>query len=49
MLAEKRGLQRSTVRDIWLSWLLTLPASMVLAGGLFLVLLRLFSGFAAAP
>jgi PiT family inorganic phosphate transporter len=37
MLAQKSGLQKSTVRNIALAWLLTLPASMVLAGGLFLL------------
>jgi PiT family inorganic phosphate transporter len=37
MVAQKSGLQSSTVRNIALAWLLTLPAAMVLAGGLFLL------------
>ncbi len=41
MVAQKSGLQRATVRNILLAWLLTLPASMLLSGGLFL-LFRLF-------
>ncbi|MGD0676207.1 MAG: inorganic phosphate transporter [Polyangiaceae bacterium] len=36
MLAQKSGLQASTVRNIALAWVLTLPAAMVLSGGLFL-------------
>jgi PiT family inorganic phosphate transporter len=35
MLAQKAGLQRSTVRNILLAWVLTLPASMLLSGALF--------------
>jgi PiT family inorganic phosphate transporter len=35
MLAQKSGLQRSTVRNIALAWVLTLPAAMILSGGLF--------------
>lgn len=38
MLAQKVGLQRATVRNIALAWVLTVPVSMVLAGGLFFVL-----------
>jgi PiT family inorganic phosphate transporter len=41
MVAQKSGLQRSTVRNILLAWVLTLPATVLLAGGLYL-LLRLF-------
>jgi phosphate transport system substrate-binding protein len=37
MLAQKSGLQRSTIRNIALAWVLTLPAAMLLAGGLFLL------------
>jgi phosphate transport system substrate-binding protein len=37
MVAQKSGLQGSTVRNIALAWVLTLPAAMVLAGGLFLL------------
>ena len=36
MLAHKSGLQKSTVRNIALAWVLTLPAAMVLGGLLFL-------------
>ena len=35
MSANKSGLQWSTVRNLALAWVLTLPASVVLAGGLF--------------
>lgn len=37
MIANKSGLQASTVRTILLAWVLTLPASMLLAAGLFWV------------
>jgi len=37
MVAQRSGLQQSTVRNIGLAWLLTLPASMVLSGVFFLV------------
>jgi PiT family inorganic phosphate transporter len=37
MLASKSGLQTSTVRNIALAWVLTLPAAMLLAGVLFLI------------
>jgi PiT family inorganic phosphate transporter len=37
MIAQKSGLQRSTIRNIALAWVLTLPAAMLLAGGLFLL------------
>lgn len=37
MVAEKAGLQKQTVQHIILAWLLTLPASMVLSAGLFLI------------
>ena len=35
MVANRSGLQRSTVRNIVLAWLLTFPVSMLLAAGLF--------------
>lgn len=35
MIANKTGLQGNTVRNILLAWVLTLPASMALAAGLF--------------
>ncbi|MEZ4454207.1 MAG: inorganic phosphate transporter [Nannocystaceae bacterium] len=41
MVAEDSGLNPKTVRNIALAWVLTLPASILLAGGLFLGL-RLF-------
>jgi PiT family inorganic phosphate transporter len=37
MAANKSGLQLSTVRSIGLAWILTLPISMILGGGLFLL------------
>jgi PiT family inorganic phosphate transporter len=41
MVAQGSGLQYRTVRAILLAWVLTLPAAMTLAGGLFLVFRRL--------
>jgi PiT family inorganic phosphate transporter len=41
MVAQQSGLNRSTVRNIALAWVLTLPMSMLLAGLLFRVFLRL--------
>ncbi|WP_239373097.1 inorganic phosphate transporter [Snodgrassella gandavensis] len=35
MAANKSGLQKSTVRNLVIAWILTLPVSIVLAGGLF--------------
>jgi len=40
MVAHRSGLNRGTVRSIALAWVLTLPVSVVLAGGLFLGLRR---------
>ena len=37
MVAQRAGLQMQTIRKILSAWVLTLPASMVLAGVLFLV------------
>ncbi|UGA39114.1 inorganic phosphate transporter [Chromobacterium haemolyticum] len=37
MVADKAGLQMSTIRSIALAWLFTLPVSMLLAGGLYYV------------
>ena len=34
----RRGLQWSTVRSIALAWVITLPAAMALAGGLYFLL-----------
>jgi PiT family inorganic phosphate transporter len=44
MLAGKAGLQRATVRNIALAWLLTFPVAAALAGALFLVFVQLVSG-----
>ncbi len=41
MAANKSGLEMSTIRSIAIAWILTLPVSIVLAGGLFL-LFRIF-------
>ncbi len=38
MVAQRSGLNKATVRNIALAWLLTLPVTIVLAGSLFLVL-----------
>jgi PiT family inorganic phosphate transporter len=38
MVAQRSGLQRSTVRNILLAWVLTLPATVLLSGGLYLLL-----------
>jgi inorganic phosphate transporter, PiT family len=37
MAANKSGLEMSTIRSIAIAWILTLPVSIVLAGGLFLI------------
>ena len=37
MAANKSGLQMSTIKSIALAWILTLPVSMILGGGLFLI------------
>ncbi|TRX74188.1 inorganic phosphate transporter [Pseudomonas mangiferae] len=42
MVANKSGLQGSTVRAIMLAWVLTLPAAMALAAGLFWLAVKLF-------
>jgi PiT family inorganic phosphate transporter len=42
MLANSSGLQMSTVRNLALAWVLTLPAAMTLAGFLFYVFRQLF-------
>jgi PiT family inorganic phosphate transporter len=43
MVAQRSGLQSSTVRNIALAWVLTLPVSMVLAAVLFTVLRAVLS------
>jgi PiT family inorganic phosphate transporter len=43
MVAQKSGLNAGTVRNIALAWLFTLPASIFLAGILFLILRAVLS------
>jgi inorganic phosphate transporter, PiT family len=42
MAANGSGLQMSTLRNIALAWVLTLPAAMMLSGGLYFVFSRVF-------
>jgi inorganic phosphate transporter, PiT family len=42
MAANKSGLQMSTMRNLLLAWVLTLPVSVLLSGGLFCLFVRLF-------
>jgi len=42
MTANGSGLQWSTVRNLLMAWVLTLPASILLAGTLFIVLKHVF-------
>jgi PiT family inorganic phosphate transporter len=42
MAANGSGLQWSTVRNLLMAWVLTLPASILLAGGLYFIFLKLF-------
>ena len=42
MAANGSGLQWSTVRNLLMAWILTLPASILLAGGLYIVLRQVF-------
>src|SRR5208282_2833816 len=44
MLANHSGLQWSTVRNLLLAWVLTLPAAMTLSGFLFFAFRKLFRG-----
>jgi PiT family inorganic phosphate transporter len=44
MLANHSGLQFSTVRNLLLAWVLTLPAAMTLSGFLFYSFRQLFRG-----
>jgi PiT family inorganic phosphate transporter len=41
MVANRSGLQWATVRNLLMAWVLTLPASIALAGGLYWLLRRL--------
>ena len=43
MMSNKSGLQWSTVRNLALAWVLTLPAAMMLSGLLFVAFRRLFT------
>jgi phosphate/sulfate permease len=43
MAAGKSGLQMSTLRSIALAWVLTLPAAMIIAGGLYYLFHVFFS------
>jgi PiT family inorganic phosphate transporter len=43
MAANKSGLQMSTIRDIALAWVFTLPAAAVLSGCLFLLFNKIAS------
>ncbi|BAV63370.1 inorganic phosphate transporter [Sphingobium cloacae] len=42
MAANRSGLQMSTIRNLLMAWVLTLPVSIGLAGGLYIVFSRLF-------
>jgi len=42
MAANGSGLQMSTVRNLALAWVLTLPAAITLSGGIYLLLLQIF-------
>ncbi|WP_231867782.1 inorganic phosphate transporter [Snodgrassella sp. CFCC 13594] len=42
MAANKSGLQKATLRNLLLAWILTLPASITLAAGLFWLLRHIF-------
>jgi inorganic phosphate transporter, PiT family len=46
MAANRSGLQASTVRNLLLAWVLTLPAAMMLSGGLYWMLRHLFAAAA---
>ncbi len=42
MAANRSGLQMSTIRNLLMAWVLTLPVSILLAGGLYIVFTRIF-------
>jgi PiT family inorganic phosphate transporter len=44
MAANRSGLQMSTIRDIALAWVFTLPAAALLSGGLFFVFNKIVGG-----
>jgi PiT family inorganic phosphate transporter len=43
MAANRSGLQMSTIRNLLMAWVLTLPVSITLAGGLYLILHQIFA------
>ncbi|MGL5303001.1 MAG: inorganic phosphate transporter, partial [Aeromonas sp.] len=43
MVANKSGLQSQTIKTILMAWVLTLPLTMLLSGGLFIITHHLFS------
>ena len=42
MAANGSGLQVATIRNMLMAWVLTLPAAILLSGGLYVLFLRLF-------
>lgn len=42
MAANRSGLQMSTVRNLLMAWVLTLPVSIVIAGGLYMIFSQVF-------
>jgi len=42
MAASRSGLQLSTVRNLALAWVLTLPVAMLLSGSLYWLFTRIF-------
>ncbi len=42
MAANGSGLQWSTVRNLLMAWVLTLPVSIILAGGLYFIFSKVF-------
>lgn len=42
MAANKSGLQMSTIRNLLMAWVLTLPVSILLAGGLYMLFSQIF-------
>jgi PiT family inorganic phosphate transporter len=42
MAANRSGLQMSTIRNLLMAWVLTLPVSIVMAGALYMVFAQVF-------
>jgi len=42
MAANGSGLQMSTIRNMLMAWVLTLPVSILLAGGLYMLFSHIF-------